>query len=118
MDAGELNRARAALKAGRLLDADALADAAIDRAELKGDGETLLAWVPLSAELCERLGRPARAVHVLTLAAAQLRRAGDDSGATALEVDAALRCSAARLEDWESRLELSLIHISEPTRPY
>ena len=104
MDAGELNRARAALKAGRLLDADALADGAIDQAAMQGDGETLLAWIPLSSELCDRLGRPVRAVHVLSLGAAQLRRDGDGPGATALEVEDALRCAAARLEDWESRL--------------
>ena len=117
MDAGDLNRARAALKAGRLLDADALADAAINQAAMDGDGGALLAWVPLSSELCDRLGRPARAVHVLTLAASHLRRAGDGPGATALEVDAALRSAAARLEDWELRLEQAYARVVDEGAP-
>ena len=111
MRQGQLEHALAIARAGRLQEADELADAALDTALAQGDQEGFLSWVPLSAELCDALGRPARAVYVLSLAATFLRAEGDQAGALSLEVDAALRASAARVGEWQSRLEQAFARV-------
>lgn len=103
-----LEHAVAIARSGRLQEADGLADEAVDRALEDQDHDALLAWAPLSVELCDALGRPKRAVHVLSVAAAVCRWRRDDSNATALEVDAALRAARAHLQGWEARLEQAL----------
>lgn len=111
MEQGALEHALAIAAAGRLQEADGLADDAVDRAIAARDAEVLLAWLPLSVELCDALGRPSRAVHVLGVAASFLRSQGSASGATSLEVDAAVRATAARLDEWRARLEQALARV-------
>ena len=111
MEQGALEHALAVAQAGRLQEADGLADSAIDLAVSSRDLETALAWTPLSVELCDALGRPARAVYVLTVAAAFLREEGSAASATSLEVDAALRATSARLDEWRSRLEQAFARV-------
>jgi hypothetical protein len=117
MERGALNHALAIAAAGRLQEADGLADEAIDRALEARDAETLLGWMPLSVQLCDALGRPDRAVHVLGASASFLRRQGSGDEATSLEVDAAQRAASARLDEWRPRLEQALARVVDEGAP-
>jgi hypothetical protein len=117
MKRGALEHALAIAEAGRLQEADGLADDAVDRAIRSRDRETLLAWVPLSVQLCDALGRPARAVHVLSVAASFLRDESAGESATSLEVDAALRATSARLDEWRPRLEQAFARVVDEGAP-
>jgi hypothetical protein len=94
-----------------------MADAALGAALATGDGPRVLDWLPLAIELCDALGRPARAVELLDVAAGVLRGYGEAVAATAMQVDAALRGSAAQVGGWEARLEQAALRLADEGAP-
>jgi hypothetical protein len=112
-----LQEATALAKAGQLQEADGMADAALGAALDHGDGRRVLDWLPLAVQLCDALGRPSRAVQLLGVAGGALRGFGEHVAATAMEVDAALRGTAAQVDGWEARLEQAALRLADEGAP-